>query len=100
MQEADQMASPLRDEPSAGLYPAHEYSGVEAQIPAAASVMDEDAPDPMPGDVGVSAGKLDAHPAAALPCKHTDVSEGITIDTGRHHEPMSEVRASENGNPS
>ena len=99
MQEANQMDSPLRDEPSADLYPAHQYSGVEAHTPAAASSMDEDGPDPMPGDEGVGASKLDAHPAAVLPCKQTDVSmESIAVDTGPHQGPMPEVRASENGN--
>lgn len=101
MQEADQMDSPLRDEPPAILYPVHQHIGVEAQTPAAASSMDKDASDSMPGDEGVGAGILEADSTAVLPCKQTGVSvDGITTDTGPHQEPMPEVRASENGNSS
>ena len=99
MQEADQTDSPLRDEPSAELYPAHQHSGVEAQTPAVASSMEKDASDPMPGDEGVGAGNLEAESTVVLPCKQTDVSmESIAVDTGPLQEPMPEVRANENGN--
>ena len=101
MQEADQMDSPLRDEPSAGLYPAHHHSGSagEAQTPAAMSSKDQDAPDPLPDDENlVGAAKSDANPAAVLPGEQTGVSVDEIVNTDPHQEPMPDFRASENGN--